>query len=52
MRFAVAFDGVPVAAVGGGVPGGEEVGVVEVLFQLEECFFVFGVAEDGKSRGD
>ena len=52
VRFAVALDGVPIAAISVGVPGGKEVGVVEVLFELEEGFLVFWVAENGKSRGD
>ena len=52
MRFAVAFDGVPIAAICVGVPGGKEVWIVEVLFELEEGFLVLWVAKNGKSRGD
>lgn len=40
----VAFDHVPVAAVGVSVPRGEGVGVVEVFFYFEVGFFVIWVA--------
>lgn len=48
----VAFDAVPMAAVGLRVPGGEDVGVVEGLFDVEESFLVVLVAEFCNRNGD
>lgn len=51
VRFGIAGDGVPVAAISVGVPGGEEVGVVEVFLDLEEDLLVRWIAELRESRG-
>lgn len=46
----ITVDAVPVAAVGVWVPGSQKVGIVEVLLDLKEDSFVFGVATFRKGR--